>query len=120
MTSIIVIAEQPLDLATAGVETVFEKSPGNEWRINYWVVEFAVSRGFQLTPQEAILLHVYEAGTTGAFTVAERARAQAEMLRTHGIVDMALNWLNEHVAHDRHFFGWHDGEIVYGSTQWWS
>lgn len=34
-------------------------------------------------------------------------------------VEMAEEWLNEHVAKDGYSFGWHDGDFVYQSTAWW-
>lgn len=33
--------------------------------------------------------------------------------------DEVENWLNEHIAPEGYFFGWHDGEFFLQSQEWW-
>lgn len=44
---------------------------------------------------------------------------ESAILDQGGLLDYAVDWLNDHVAPDGYAYGFHDGDFFFQSDEWW-
>lgn len=79
------------------------------------VVEFANHHGFYTwVPGEFndAELHLMSNRNVDGF--------EDEILGQGNLLDLSVEWLNDHVAEAGHYFGFHDGDFFYQTDEWWS
>jgi hypothetical protein len=81
------------------------------WRITSDVIILAHVHTFPVTSvDDAVIQAFREGGLDVDGTCAEYVSAMA---------DEAIEWLNEHVAPERHTFGWHEGDLMLWHEETW-
>lgn len=91
------------------------------WYASSALVRIAESLGMPLDDDDNALLDAYNSGDTGDITLStgEVTDPFECVAGQGGMADMAETWLNDNVAPDGYYFGWHDGEFFLWSFAQW-
>ena len=91
------------------------------WYAKATLVRIASARGMPLSEDDYALLDAYESGYISEITLStgERVDPVECVAGQVGMAEEAKSWLNDNVAPDGYYFGWHDGEFFLQSLDWW-
>lgn len=78
------------------------------------VIEIAETLGFELSDDDKQAVNDYN----GAADWGMDDSTASEWV--FDLSDRAESWLNDYVAPDGYWFGWHDGEFFLSSAEWWA